>query len=342
MVAINNLTPVGFDFSESHFESALLAALAKQLVKYDTTVSLEQNLYSFAPIVLQDAILTADCAITANCDVPAVVKNTVIQMVQACTICLTNLSDAERQMYGIELADPKPTTILENRKALEQAVALSLSMLKTYWIGNTAMVAGDLTNTALLPAYKKDNGQWTKIAAIAGVPHFTIAKNALGTAALQLAITADESIDILDGLFAKQSFGLRMIPDNEKNGWITNEIYDAIYAAFSRKAITGIAFATVESEFGNFDSLVYRGAQFIKYNHLSAAIRDLKPTVADAWILPHRAVLTVGLPMVSMPIANGQAFNSQFYEAKKSYEAGTIATILQPEPVQADFYVVAY
>lgn len=342
MIAINNLVPLDFNFKESDFEIALIEALASQLIKYDTSVSLEQNIYSFAPLLMKDAILASGCAVVEGCEVPEVLTNTIIQMAQACKICLTNLSDAERKMYGIELADPKPTSVLELRKAKEQALALTLSLLKTYWIGSKTFVAGDLNNASLLPAYSKDNGQWTKISTIPDVPHFVVAKNALGTTALQLALTADEALDIIDGMFLLQSQSLQMIPDGNKFIWVTNEIYDAVKIEFARKAIAGIAFQPIESEFGTVDSFIYRDAQVIKYQHLSTAIRDLKPSTVGTLEQPHRAVMTITLPQLSFQKPTEQTFATQFYDVTKSWEAGTIATVLHPNPVAKDYYVVAY
>jgi hypothetical protein len=342
MIAINNLVPLDFNFKESDFEIALMEALASQMIKYDTTVSLEQNVYSFAPLLMKDAILASGCAVVEGCEVPEVLINSVIQMAQACKICLTNLSDAERKMYGIELSDPKPTTVLENRKAKEQALALTLSLLKTYWIGSTFMSPVDLNNPALLPAYRKDNGQWTKIAGIPDVPHFIIAKNALTTPTAQVALTASDALDIIDGMFLLQSQSLQMIPDSSKFIWVTNEIYDAVKIEFSRKAIAGIAFQTIESEFGIVDTFTYRDAQVIKYQHLSTAIRDLATGENGVWQLPNRAIMTITLPQLSFQKPTEQTFATQFYEVTKSWEAGTIATVLHPDPVQKDYYVVAY
>lgn len=341
MVAINDLTPLDFDFKESDFEVAIMAALAAQMIKYDSNVSLEENVYSFAPLLLKDAILASGCAITEGCEVPEVLTNSIIQMAQACQICLTNLSAAERKMYGIDLADPQPTQTLSARKAKEQAMALVFSMLKTYWIGNKEFTADDLKNADLLPAYQKDNGQWTKIAGIVGVPHYAIARNAQLTTALQLALTFEEALAILDGMMATQSIQLQMIPDDNKFMWVTNEIYDVLRTEYSHNALSGLTLQPIESQFGTVDTLIYRGVQVIKYQHFSAAIRDID-TGGDSISYPHRAILTATLPQLSFPKPTEDTFSEQFYNARKSWEAGTIATILHPDPVQADWYVVGY
>lgn len=342
MITANNMVPVGFDMTESNFEVALLAALARATQKYNTSVSLTPNTYSLAPIVISDAILVAGCDVTAACAVPSVLKNTKIQMNEACNICLTDLSEGELVVYGIDPNNPQPSANLDAQKAKEQAVKLAFSMMKTYWLGNKEYEAGDLNNAALLPAYTKDDGQWFKILA-SNPAHVEIAENALATTAAQLAgITYDEAIAYLDNIIAAQSLSMQMIMNDEKAIWTTTELFDIIQAQRAKNDLAGIRFVPIENEFGNFDSFVYRGFQVVKYEHLSAAIRDIASGTEGALALPHRAILTVGLPMLSFPVPTDATFNTEFFDVTKAYKAGTLATILHPEAVAGDYYVVAY
>jgi hypothetical protein len=341
MITVNNMTPVGFSFAESQFESALLSAMAVQLRKYNTTASLKPNEYSLAPIVISDAILTANCNVTDLCEVPTVLKNTRIQMNEACKICLTDLSEGEAVVYGIDLNDPKPTKLLDDQKAKEQSVKLVYSMLKTYWLGNKNYVANDLNNAALLTAYKKDDGQWTKILA-ANPPRVTITENAGATAVEQAAITYDEALAYIDQMIARQSLSLQMVMNSEKTIWSTVEIFDVIQSQRAKNELAGIRFVTIENEFGNFDSFVYRDFQIIKYEHLSNAIKDLKPATPGTVVQPHRMILTVGLPILSFPVPAEGTYTTDYNDATRAYIAATLGTILHPEAVSGDYYVVAY
>lgn len=342
MIAVNNITPLGFDLTESNFEVELLAAIARQTQKYNTSVTLEPNMYSLAPIVISDATLSADCSVTEACAVPNVLKNTRIQMNDACNICLTNLSEGEIAVYGVDINNPKPTAVLDAQKAKEQAIKLSYSMLKTYWLGDTTYIAANLLDAGKLPAYKKDNGQWKKI--LASTPaHVTIAENAQVTAALQFStMTYAKAIDYLDQMIQKQSISMQMVINDAKYGWLTTELFDKIQSERAKNDLAGIRFVPVSNEFGNFDSFIYLGIQFIKYEHLSAAIRDLDSGTAGMWKQPHRAVLTIGLPQLSIPVPNESTFTTEFLEVTKGYKAGTLATMLHPEAVAGDYYVVAY
>lgn len=341
MITANNLIPVAFQFGESDFEIALLEALARATQKYNTSVTLEPNTYMLAPIVITDAILAANCSVVTVCEVPNVIKNTMIQMNEACYICLTDLTLGEFTIYGIDQTFPEPTTELERQKARQQAVQLAYSGLKTYWLGNPAYVAGDLNNAALLPAYKKDLGQWGKILAN-NPPHYVIPQNAAATEALQMTMTYDQALAILDGVIAAQALSLKLISNSEKTAWMTVEIFDIIQAQRQKNELAGIRFVPIENEFGNFDSFIYRDIQWIKYEHFSAAIRDMKPGTVGTVLLPHRIILTVGLPTLSFPKPLDTTFRSQFYEVSKRWEAGTMLTIMQPEAVAGDYYVVGY
>jgi 3-dehydroquinate dehydratase len=341
MITANNMVLADFQAGQSDFEIALMESLARATSKYNTTVSLKPRTYSLAPIVISDAVLAANCDVTEACSVPSVLKNTKIQMNAACTMCLTTLSDGEIAVYGIDEFDPQPTAELERAKATEQALQLTYSALKTYWLGNTGYVAADLNNAALLPAYKKDNGQWKKIID-ANPAHVTITENAAATTALQMTVTYDEALAYIDAMFVAQSVSMQMVVNSMKTGWMTVEIFDVIQSQRQKNELAGIRFVEIENEFGNFDSFVYRDVQFIKYEHFTAAIRDLKPGTAGTILLPHRIVLTVGLPMLSFPKPIDSTYSTKFEPVAKSWEAGTILTIMQPEAVSGDYYVVAY
>jgi len=341
MITANNMVLNGFQAGQSDFEIALMESLARATSKYNTTVSLKPRTYSLAPIVISDAVLAAGCDVTEACSVPSVLKNTKIQMNANCTICLTELSDGEIEVYGIDEFDPKPTTELERAKATEQAMQLTFSAMKTYWLGDTTYVAGDLNVPALLPAYKKDDGQWKKILAESPA-HVVVTENSLGTTALQMGVTYDEALAYLDAMMLAQSISMQMVVNSMKYGWLTVELFDIIQAQRQKNELAGIRFVTIENEFGNFDSFVYRDIQWIKYEHFTAAIRDMKPGVVGTIDLPHRGILTVGLPQLSFPKPIDSTFSTKFEDVAKSWQAGTILTIMHPEAVDGDYYVVLY
>jgi len=341
MITANNMVLAGFQAGQSDFEIALMESLARATSKYNTTVSLKPRTYSLAPIVISDAVLAANCSVTEACSVPSVLKNTKIQMNAACKICLTSLSDGEIEIYGIDEFDPMPTAELERAKATEQAMQLTYSAMKTYWLGDTTYVAGDLNNAALLPAYIKDDGQWKKI--LASTPaHVTVTENSAATEALQMAVTYDEALAYLDAMLKAQSVSMTMVVNSVKTGWLTVELFDIIQAQRQKNELAGIRFIVIENEFGNFDSFVYRDVQWIKYEHFTAAIRDMDSGVPGTLLLPHRGILTVGLPQLSFPKPIESTFATKFEPVSKGWEAGTILTIMQPEAVAGDYYVVLY
>lgn len=335
------MLPVGFEFGENHFEQALIRGLAETLRKYDTTVTLTPNTYTLAPTVITDAILAANCSAGVACDVPDVLTNTTIQMNAACNMCLTDLTKGQREVYGIELADPKPTDRLISQKEKEQAMRLTYSLIKTYWLGDTTYIAADLENAALLPAYTKDDGQWKKI--LAQTPnHVVIAQNAAATLALQMTMTFNDVVTYMKKVVDAQSTSLKMVLASEKVGWMTDEMFNLVLDEKDINNLKGIAFTTIENEFGPFPAFTFRGSLWVNFEHLTAAIKDLANPVADALELPHRIIYTVGLPMISFPIGDGTAFSSDFIEPTRKFTAATLATIQQPEAVDGDYYVVAY
>lgn len=341
MITANNLQPVGFQFGDSDFMIALMESLAQSLRKYNTSVSLKPRTYSLAPLTITDAILAEGCEVGDPCAVPNVLKNTKISMNENCTICLATLTDGENEVYGIDEFDPQPTAELESQKAREQAISLVFSAMKTYWLGDVDYVAADLNVPAKLPAYTKDDGQWKKILE-SNPPHVVVAENADDTLAEQMAITYEEALAYLDKMYDAQSISMQMIVDSEKTGWMTTELFGIIQSQRQKNELAGIRFVEIENEFGNFDSFIYRDIQWIKYEHFSAAIKDLKPVNVGTIVLPHRAILTIGLPQLSFPKPIESTFKTDYDEVLKSWKAGTFLTIMQPEAVSGDYYVVLY
>jgi len=341
MITANNMIPVGFVLGESNFEVELMQALANQTRKYNTAVATSVTDYSLAPIVLADAILASGCDVTQVCAVPNVLKNTRLQMQEACKICITDLSDGAAVVYGIDKNDPEPNATLDAAKSKEQSLRLAYSMMKTYWLGNPAYIAADLRNAALLPAYKKDLGQWGKI--LASTPNtVTITENA-GTTAVDQKVSYNGVLNYINDMVDnKQSISLMMVDNSQKNIWITSEMFDTVQTQREANALAGIRFVPIENEFGNFDSFVYRDIQVIKYEHFTAAIRDLSVVNAGTIKLPNRMVLTVGLPTLSFPVPTEGTFKTEYNAATRAYTASTLATILHPEAVAGDYYVVAY
>lgn len=341
MISANNMLPVGFAMDESHFEQALIRGLAETTRKYNTTVTLTPNTYTLAPTVITDAILAANCSAGTECDVPEVLTNTTIQMNAACNICLTDMTDGQRAVYGVVLADPRPTPALISAKEREQAMKLTYSMMKAYWLGDKDYIAADLQNANLLPAYTKDDGQWSKILG-QNPNHIVIAENAEVTLAAQMALTFDDVIAYLKKVIDGQSTSLKMVLASEKVGWMTDEMFNIVLDEKDVNNLRGIAFTTIENEFGPFPAFTFRGSLFVNFEHFTAAIKDLANPAADALELPHRIIFTVGLPMISFPIGDGTAFTNDFIEPTRKFTAATLATIQQPEAVDGDYYVVAY
>jgi len=341
MITANNLQPEGFEFGDSDFMIALMDSLALATRKYNTSVSLKPRTYSLAPLTISDAILAEGCETGDACAVPDVLKNTKISMNANCTVCLNDLSDGENEVYAIDEFDPQPTEELRRQKAREQAIALTFSAMKTYWLGDTDYIAADLKVAAKLPAYTKDDGQWKKILA-SNPAHVVVAENSDDTLAEQMAVTYDEALAYLDKMIQAQSISMQMIVNSEKTAWMTAELFDIIQAQRQKNELAGIRFVTIENEFGNFDSFIYRDIQWIKYEHFSAAIKDLAVVNVGTILLPHRAILTVGLPQLSFPKPIDSTFKDDFDEVTKAWKAGTLLSIMHPEAVAGDYYVVLY
>lgn len=336
-----NIEKAAQDNLDSVMASKLMEAMSRSLQKYNTAVTLKPNSWSIAPDVIEDAVLLSGCTVPDSCAIPNVVSNSKIRMYAGCNICLNDLSDGEAEVYGIDINDPKPSAKLEEVKSRQQAMNLAYSAFKTLWLGDTTFIAADLVNADLLEAYTRDNGIWKKTVG-SGAPHFTIAKNALATEALQLAITGVEARAILDGLIKKQSTTLKMVMDSEKVIQVTTEIYDAIVSEDIDKKQPFYTFQEIDTYWGKVDALIYKGFLVMKYEHLSAAIRDLAPTVAGTLEQPHRAILTVGLPIVEVATSVANSFRTDFKETTRAWEAVTDAVLMHPDAVAGDFYVVGY
>lgn len=157
-----------------------------------------------------------------------------------------------------------------------------------------------------------------------------------------MTITGVEARAILDEMIKKQSTTLKMILPSEKVFWVTEDLYDAIVAEDTELKLPNYTYAEIDSYFGTTNALIYKGIILVKYEHLSAAIRDLKKSATGALNLPHRAVLTVGLPVVEFSVGVENSFRSDYKETTRSWEAVTDLVIMHPDALQGDFYVTAY
>ena len=341
MVSVNNITPIGLTPKDFDTDIPLLAGLLEQTAKYDTSTAFEMQNYSPAPLLIRDANISDGCDDGSECGVPDVVKNSTFQMRESCNMCLLEQSVGFYELYGIDRYDPKPTQPFIDYNKKKHAMALPFSAMKTYWLGNPAYVSGDLHNVNLLPAYKKDKGQWFKISETSP-PTFTIAKNSAVTKAAQLAITYAEVLEVLDAVIDQRELELKMISNDAQQGWLTVELFDTIQKERSKNELAGIRFVPIENAARSFESFVYRDFQFIKYDELSAAIKDVTTGVADTLLLPHRVIFTVGLPKLSFPIPTEQSHVSYFHDVTKKFNCATIFNVNHPDAVQGNYYSLAY
>jgi hypothetical protein len=341
MINVNNVDVSRLTASEYPTDSLVLQGLLRQLQKYNTTVTLELEEYSPAPILIRDANVSEGCEVAGDCTFPDVLKNSTIQMGENCSLCLMDLKPSVYQMYGINRYNPEPTQAFILEKEKSQAVALAFSAMKTYWLGDTTLVAADLRNADLLKAYKKDNGQWKKITETTP-PTVTITQNSAVTKAGQMAMTYEQALAYLDAVIDNQSIELQMISDEEKIGKLTVEIFDIIQKERQKNDFAGIRFVPVETMGDSFSSFVYRDIQFIKYEHLTYALRDFTTGVADTYLLPHRIILTVGLPMASFPVPTENTFNTEFDKVSRSFKCSTLINVNHPDAVHPNYYSIAY
>lgn len=341
MINVNNVDVSRLKKSEYPTDSLLLQALLRQTQKYNTSVTLELEEYSPAPILIRDANVSEGCEVAGDCTFPEVLKNSTIQMGENCSLCLIDLTPAAYQMYGINRYNPEPSEAFVLEKEKSQATALAFSAMKTYWLGNTDLVADNLINASLLKAYKKDNGQWKKITET-NPPTVTITQNSALTKAGQRAMTYEQALSYLDAVIDNQEIELQMISDDEKYGWLTVEIFDIIQKERQKNDFAGIRFVPVETMNDSFSSFVYRDIQFIKYEQLTYALRDFTTGVADTYLLPHRIILTVGMPIASFPVPTENTFNTVFDKVSRSFKCSTLINVNHPDAVHPNYYSIAY
>jgi hypothetical protein len=84
---------------------------------------------------------------------------------------------------------------------------------------------------------------------------------------------------------------------------------------------------------------MYGDLTLVKYSEFSAAIRDLA-LVDEAWNLPNRVVLALGLPIVNY--TEQGSFEGEFKAVSGLYEASHSLTTALVDPYPADFYVLGY
>lgn len=343
MIQVNNLNLKGISNAESVFESELAKGLIEATQAYDTTASLELDMYSDAPTIVADAVISGDCTTNTASSNPYLMENTFMQIAFKENLCLMSevKVKGKRDYWGLDINNVDKTPKLDAFYAKKQSRNALYSAIKTFWIGNTAMVAGDLVDAALLPAYKLDNGQWTKI--LGKTPaHVTIAQNAAATEALQMTMTYAQALAIVDKMIVAQSKTMRLSSNSNKFIWCTSEIFDIIRAEREKNVLAGLTLQNVNTLYGAFETIIYKGIQLIGYEHLSQAIRDIKPTVVGTIELPHRMVLTIGLPKIDFQLTANGNFESYVSPVDKIYKAGTLLSVASPEAVAGDFYVVAY
>ena len=343
MITVNDLNLKGLSNDVSTFESELAKGIIENVQKYETTVALELDTYSDAPTLVSDAIMSGDCTAIANTDNPSLIENTFFQIAQKESLCL----DAEvkvkgkRDYWGLDINKVGITPKLDSYFARKQARNALYSALKTYWLGDKAYVAGDFTDTSLLPVYKLDDGQWTKILSVTP-SNVVITQNALATEALQMVITFDQVLAYIDKMIVAQSKTMRLASNGMKFVWMTPEMYDVVAAEREKNVVAGLTLQNVNTLYGNFETIIYKGLQLISFEHFAQAIRDLKRTVPAAINQPHRMVLTIGLPKIDFQLTENGNFESYMVPVANTYTAGTTFSVAQPEAVAGDFYVTAY
>lgn len=342
MITVNDLNLKGISDAESVFESELAKGIVESLNKYDTSVSLELDVYTDAPTLVADAIISGDCTAIPASENPNLIENTTFQVISKESLCLDTESKvkAKRDYWGLDLNNIGITPKLDSFFAKKQARNALYSAIKTFWIGNKNYVANNLNDPDLLPNYKLDNGQWTKI--LAETPaHVTITQNSANTEALQMAITFENVLDYVDKMIVAQSKTMRLSSNSSKFIWMTTEMWDVVASERERNVLAGLTLQNVNTLFGTFPTIIYKGLQLISFEHFSQAIRDLKAP-AGTLLLPHRMVLTIGLPKIDLQLTEKGNFESYMVPVANTYTAGTTFTVAQPSAVPGDFYVVAY
>ena len=327
--------------------SSIELAISLDSVKYNTTIKADLDSVFFAPEVIADAVAMVGCEITEACDLPEVLEADQYGFMAGCNLCLNELKPNELKAYGMNYNRPAPTPALSNRYENRFIQNILNSTRKINWLGNTAYSDAHLVNPALLPNYKKIDGIWAKLVALApAAPHYTgaiAAKNALLTKAAQTAWTATEVLAAVDGMIAAQSETMKLIPDTQKAVWLTNEMYDALIQAMKSESFSLCCVGTLASQVSGGKEVVVikygEDLMLIKYNELTAAIHDLA-LVGTAWNLPNRAVLALGLPIVNY-VESG-SFEEDFKATTGKYEASYGITTSIVDPYPGDFYVLGY
>lgn len=321
-------------------------ALELSSVKYNTTLKVDEDSLFLAPQVIADAVAMVNCTITESCTLPTVLESDQYTFDAGCTICLTNLTSNERKAFGMSLAKPKPTPAFESYYEKQFINNTLNSTRKINWLGNTAYIAANLANAALLPNYTKENGIWTDLVALSPAPaHFggvIATKNALTTKTAQTTWTATEVLAAIDGMILLQSTTMAMVVDTEKYVWITVEMYQALINEMKLKSFDLCCVGTLASQVSGgveVEFIQYGDIKIVKYAELTAAIHDLA-LVGAAWNLPNRAVLALGLPNVNY-VEQGE-FASFYDEVTGSWKASYGLTTALVDPYPGDFYVLGY
>jgi len=321
-------------------------ALALSSVKYNTTIKADADSVFLAPEVIADAVAMVGCVIAESCDLPTVLEADEYNFMAGCNLCLNELTANERKAFGMSTAKPAPTASLSSRYENRFIQNILNSTRKINWLGNTAYIAANLADAALLPNYTKVDGIWTKLVALSpDAPHYSgnmAAKNALLTKTAQTTWTAAEVLADIDGMRDLQSETMRLVVDTEKFVWLTNEMYDALIYAMKSESFSLCCVGKLASQVAGGVEIVtiqYGDLTLVKYDELTAAIHDLA-LVGSAWNLPNRAVLALGLPIVNY-VEQG-SFEEDFKPTTGNYEASYGLTTALVDPYPGDFYVVGY
>lgn len=323
--------------------TSIEAALSVSSVKYNTTLQADEDSLYKTPRLIKDAVAMVGCEITEVCDLPTVLESKQYTFMAGCSKCLNDMTSNEKKAYGMNVSAPAPTAAFSEEKEQNFIQDVLVSTRKINWLGSKAYVAGNLANAALLPNYKKIDGIWTRLTALSpAAPHFTIAKNAQLTKKLQTTWTADEVLDVVDSMMELQTTTMKSIVDTEKYVWLTDEMYDRLIHSMRRKDFDLCCVGTLASQVTGgveVSTIMYGDITMVKYSELTQAIRDLA-LVGNAWNVPNRAVLALGLPVVNY--TQQGSFEEDFRATTGKYEASYSLTTALVDPYPADFYVLAY
>lgn len=321
-------------------------ALEMSSVKYNTTLQVDEDSLFIAPQVVTDAVAMANCTIVDSCELPSVLGARQYTFDAGCQICMTNLTANERKAFGISLAKPRPTQEFIDYYEKSYTNNILNSTRKINWIGDKSYTSANITNPVLLENYKKQNGIWTDLVTI-GAPHYTgevAVKNALATKTAQLEWTGSEVLKVIDGMLLLQSPTMGMIVDSEKYVWVTSAMYQALVNDMKNKSFDLCCVGTMESQENGgqrVETIKYGDLTIVKYEELTQAIQDLaNPLAPNAWNLPNRAVLALGLPNVNY-VEQGE-FATDYDEVTSMFKASYTLTPALVDSYPPDFYVIAY